>query len=96
MDSGYTGRYRRGGENYTERNAKVLRQPALVNYIRSKINDISPELRNEMLVKDISDQLSEIEKMVSFPKNAAPSLEDVHKLNTTVTKLIEEIQSKTS
>jgi hypothetical protein len=83
-------------KNYNERNAKVLRQPALVSYIRSKINDISPELRNEMLVKDISDQLSEIEKMVSFPKNAAPSLEDVHKLNATVTKLMEEIQSKTS
>src|SRR4051794_21797117 len=41
-------------KNYNERNAKVLRQPALVNYIRSKINDISPQLRNEMLVKDIS------------------------------------------
>jgi len=82
-------------KNYSERNAKVLRQPALVNYIRSKINDISPELRNEMLVKDISDQLSEIEKMVSFPKDGVPSADDVHKLNATVTKLMEEIQSKT-
>ena len=81
--------------NYSERNAKVLRQPALVNFIRSKINDISPEIRNEALVKEISDQLSEIEKMVSFPKNAAPNVEEVRKLNTAVSKLMEEIQNKT-
>ena len=82
-------------KNYSERNAKVLRQPALVNFIRSKINDISPELRSEALVKDISDQLSEIEKLVSFPQNGAPSIEDVRKLNASVSKLMEEIQSKT-
>jgi hypothetical protein len=83
-------------KNYNERNAKVLRQPALVSFIRSKINDISPELRNESLVKDISDQLSEIEKMVSFPKNSAPNVDDVRKLNASVSKLMEEIQSKNS
>jgi hypothetical protein len=83
-------------KNYNERNAKVLRQPALVSFIRSKISDISPELRSEPLVKDINDQLVEIEKMVSFPKGAAPSAEDVRKLNTAVTKLMEEIQNKTA
>jgi hypothetical protein len=83
-------------KNYNEHNAKVLRQPALVSFIRSKINDISPELRSESLVKDISDQLSEIEKMVSFPKDAAPSADDVRKLNAAVTKLMEEIQNKTA
>jgi hypothetical protein len=83
-------------KSYNERNAKVLRQPALVAFIRSKINDISPELRNESLVKDITDQLAEIEKMVSFPKDAAPSADDVRKLNAAVTKLVEEIQNKTA
>jgi hypothetical protein len=83
-------------KNYNERNAKVLRQPALVSFIRSKISDVSPELRNEPLVKEISDQLAEIEKMVSFPKDAAPSAEDVRKLNAAVTKLMEEIQNKTA
>ena len=81
-------------KNYNERNAKVLRQPALVAFIRSKINDISPELRNESLVKEISDQLAEIEKMVSFPKDAVPSADDVRKLNAAVSRLIEQIQIK--
>src|ERR1700745_1392909 len=54
-------------QNYNERSARVLRQPALVHFMQSKINEISPELRNEPLVKDVSDELSKIEKLVSFP-----------------------------
>jgi hypothetical protein len=83
-------------KNYNERNAKVLRQPQLVSFIRSKINDISPELRSESLVKEISDQLAEIEKMVSFPAGAAPSVDDIRKINAAVGKLMEEIQNKTA
>src|ERR1700726_3590487 len=54
-------------QNYDERAARVLRQPALVKFIHSKINDISPDLHNEPLVKDVSDQLNGIEKLVAFP-----------------------------
>src|SRR5882757_2116923 len=48
-------------QNYDERAAKVLRQPALVNFIQSQINEISPDVRGEPLIKDVSDQLSGIE-----------------------------------
>src|SRR5881398_3261514 len=54
-------------KNYNEAAAKVLREPALVHFMQSKINEISPELRKEPLVKDVSEQLGEIEKLVSFP-----------------------------
>src|SRR5213082_2802283 len=33
-------------QNYDERAAKVLRQPALVSFIESKLNDISPDVRD--------------------------------------------------
>lgn len=81
-------------KNYNERSAKVLRQPALVRYIRSKIKDISPAMRDEPLVKDISNELGEIEKLVSFPAASAPSVEDVGKLNEAVGKLMEETRNK--
>jgi hypothetical protein len=81
-------------QNYDERSAKVLRQPALVRFMQSKINEISPELRAEPLVKDVSDQLPRIEKLVSFPAGKAPSVEDVRKVNEAVGKVLEEIQSK--
>src|SRR5881628_4215261 len=44
-------------QNYDERSAKVLRQPALVKFMQSKIDEISPELRGEPLVKGVSEQL---------------------------------------
>src|SRR5216117_2099033 len=80
--------------NYDERSAKVLRQPALVHFMQSKINEISPELRGEPLVKDVSEQLGEIEKLVSLPPGKAPTVDDVRKVNKSVGKAMTEIKSK--
>ena len=82
-------------KNYDERSAKVLRQPALVKLMQSKVNEISPELRGEPLVKDVSEQLTGIEKLVSFPPGKSPSVDEVRKLNEAVGKLMEKIESKT-
>src|SRR5438876_9942650 len=81
-------------QNYDERSAKVLRQPALVSFIHSKINEISPELRGEPLVKGVSEQLPGIGKLVSFPADKAPSLDEVRKVNEAVGKVMEEIENK--
>src|SRR5678816_4106059 len=81
-------------QNYDERSAKVLRQPALVHFMQSKVNEISPELRNEPLVKDVSNELSKIEKLVSFPSDKTPDIEEVRKVNEAVGKMMEEIESK--
>jgi len=81
-------------QNYDERSAKVLRQPALVHFMQSKINEISPELRGEPLVKNVSEQLGEIGKLVSFPPGKAPTVDEVRKVNAVVGKMMEEIESK--
>src|SRR2546422_11756207 len=81
-------------QDYNEDSAKVLRQPALVRFMQSKINEISPELRGEPLVKNVSEQLGEIEKLVSFPSGKAPTVDDVRKVNKSVGKAITEIESK--
>jgi hypothetical protein len=81
-------------QNYDERSAKVLRQPALVHFMQSKINEISPELRDEPLVKNVNDQLTKIEKLVSFPPGKAPNVEEVRKINQAVGKMMEEIENK--
>ena len=83
-------------QNYTEQSAKVLRQPALVHFMQSKINEISPELRNEPLVKDVSNELGKIEKLVSFPEGKAPDVEQVRKVNEAVGKVMSQIQAKES
>ena len=80
--------------NYDERSAKVLRQPALVKFMQSKINEISPELRGEPLVKDVSEELPGIEKLVSFPADKAPTVDEVRKVNEAVGKVMEKIENK--
>jgi len=81
-------------QNYDERSARVLRQPALVSYIYAKVNDMSPELRGEPLVKNVTAQLGGIEKLVAFTPGKAPSVDEIRKLNEAVAKLMEVIQSK--
>jgi hypothetical protein len=81
--------------NYDERSAKVLRQPALVKFMQSKINEVSPELRSEPLVKDVSEELTGIEKLVSFPADKAPTVDEVRKVNEAVGKVMEKIENKT-
>ena len=81
--------------NFDEQSARILRQPALVSYIRSQIGQISPELQGEPLVKEAIAQLANIEKLVSFPADKAPTVDDIRKLNEAVGKLMENIQNKT-
>jgi hypothetical protein len=81
-------------QNYNEQAAKVLRQPGLVSFMQSKINDISPDLRSDPLVKSVSDQLTDMEKLVSFPVGEAPNVDDVRKVNTAAGKLMAVIRSK--
>jgi hypothetical protein len=81
-------------QNYDERSAKVLRQPALVNFLHAKINDISSGMRDDPLVKEVNNQLEGIEKLVSFPPGKAPTVEDVKKVNEAVGQVMEQIQRK--
>jgi hypothetical protein len=81
-------------KDYNEASAKVLRQPALVSFIQSRVKDVSPELQNDPLVKKVTDQLSDIQKLVTFSGSATPTQEEVAKLNQAVTRLMEDIQSK--
>ena len=83
-------------QNYDERAAKVLRQPALVSFIQSKMNDISPDVRDEPLIKEVSGQLPGIEKLVTFPAGKAPTADEVRKVNEAVGKIMSQIQAKES
>ena len=81
-------------QNYDERAAKVLRQPALVNFIQSKLNEVSPDVRDEPLVKEVSGELPGLEKLVTFPVGKAPTADEVRKVNEAVGKIMSQIQSK--
>src|SRR5205085_8101406 len=81
-------------QNHDERAAKVLRQPALVNFIQTKLNEVSAEVKGEPLIKDVSGELPGIEKLVSFPSGKAPTADEVKKVNEAVGKVMSRIQAK--
>src|SRR5947208_16155203 len=81
-------------QNYDERAAKVLRQPALVNFIQTQLNEVSQDMRNDSLVKDVSGDLPAVEKLVNFPVGKSPSADDVKKVNEAVGKIMTRIQAK--
>ena len=81
-------------QNYDERAARVLRQPALVSFIQSKLNEVSPEVKDEPLVKGVSGELPAVEKLVSFPPGKAPTADEVKKVNEAVGKIMSRIQTK--
>src|SRR3954451_12703927 len=80
--------------NYDQKSAKLLRQPALIEFIHAKLNDVSPELRSDPLVTNVNDQLTNLQKLVTFPAGKSPNADDVRKLNSVVSDLIEQIQHK--
>jgi hypothetical protein len=81
-------------ENYSPDNARLLRQPAIVSYLRGKIDTLSPKVREEQLIKDVSKELEEIERIVSFPRDHTPTVDDVKKLASTAGALMSEIAHK--
>ena len=81
-------------QNYDERAARVLRQPALVNFIQTKLNEVSPEVKGEPLVQDVTGELPNVEKLVNFPPGKAPTADEVKKVNEAVGKIMTRIQAK--
>lgn len=80
-------------QNYNVDDAKLLRQPALVAYLRSKLDQVNPKLRDDKVVGQVSQQLQAVEKMVTFPADHVPSAEEVRNLNGLVANMTKEISN---
>src|ERR1700757_1658017 len=78
-------------QNYNPEDAKLLRQPALVGYLRAKLDQLPQRIRQDKLVQNVSRDLDGIQKMVSFPADHVPSEGEVKDLNLAAAKLTKEI-----
>jgi hypothetical protein len=82
--------------NYSEATASLIRQPALAAYLRGKINNLSPKVREDPLVVSLNKQLEDVQKLVSFPLGTTATKEDVKKLRDAVAAMVKEIATKTN
>ncbi|MBV9672265.1 MAG: hypothetical protein JO076_05495 [Verrucomicrobia bacterium] len=78
-------------QNYDRDQAKLLRQPSLVEYLKNKISNLAGKLQSDSLVQKVIAELEDIQKMVSFPLDHIPSVEEVRSLNLAASKLTKEI-----
>jgi hypothetical protein len=83
-------------KNYSEATASLIRQPALAAYLRGKIKDLSPKVRDDAMVASLNKQLEEVQKLVTFPADTTASKEDVKKLRDAVASMVKEIATKTN
>jgi hypothetical protein len=80
--------------SYTPESAKLLRQPALVGYLRGKIDKLPERIRKDPCVAEVREKLAEIERLVSFPRERAPDAKEVTALRDTARALTRKISAK--
>jgi hypothetical protein len=78
-------------QNYNGDDAKLLRQPALVSFLKTKLTNLPGKLQKDPLVQNVSRDLDGIQKMVSFSADHVPSQGEVKDLNLAAAKLTKEI-----
>jgi hypothetical protein len=81
-------------KNYTPAGAKLLRQPAIVQFLSDQLMTLPKGIRDEPSVRTVRGRLVEIETAVSFPKDQPPTADAVKALNTITADLINEIAKK--
>jgi hypothetical protein len=78
-------------QNYNPEDAKLLRQPALVSYLKGKLIALPAKIQKDPLVQTVNQDLDGIQKMVSFSADHVPSVDEVKDLNTAASKITKEI-----
>jgi hypothetical protein len=78
-------------QNYNAENAKLLRQPAIVTFLKTKLAHLPGRLQKDPLIQNVTRELDDIQKMVSFTADHVPTIDEVKELNTASAKLTKEI-----
>ncbi len=75
-------------ENYTPDATKLLRQPQLVNYLKSRLDALGPKAKAAPFVQKILGQMDAIAKLTDIPDGSTMSEDDVRKLHTISDELV--------
>lgn len=80
--------------NYTPDAARLLRQPAIISLMRERMKSLPGKVQADPLVENVTRKLDNLETLVSFPVDTAPTLNEVKKLKEATSDLVEEISKK--
>lgn len=80
--------------HYTPDGAKMLRQPAIAQFLTEHLNALPPRVQEDASVKRVRLGLSGIEPAVSFAGGTTPTPEAVHALATATGDLLKDLATK--
>jgi hypothetical protein len=78
-------------QSYNPDDAKLLRQPALIAYLQSKLARLPQKLSKDVLVEKVNAQIGDLRKLVSFDSDHVPSSDEVKQINAAASHLTKEI-----
>ncbi len=81
-------------KNFSQETSCILRQPALVEFLRGKLDRLPARTKDSALIKAVDSGLEDMGKTVSFALGATPSKEEVQTLQDEATKLGDTISAK--
>lgn len=80
--------------HYSELGAKLLRQPGVAIFLTEHLAKLPEKMNEDPSVKVAKKKMGEIEKLIAFPLDKAPSVEDVRQLNKLAADAVKEISRK--
>jgi len=82
------------GAHYTELGGKLLRQPGIVAFLVQHLDKLPEKTKDDASVKAVRKKMADIEKLVAFPLDKAPTVDEVKELNKLATDTLKEISKK--
>jgi hypothetical protein len=80
--------------HYSAPGAKLLRQPGIATFLVKRLDGMSEKVRAEPSVQEVRKKMTDIDKIVAFPLTAAPSAEDIKRLNGLTAEVVKNISKK--
>ena len=80
--------------HYTETGGKLLRQPGIVSFLNEHLDKLSDKSKDDNSVKAARARLADMQKIIAFPIDKAPSVEQVKALNKMATDTLKDISKK--
>jgi hypothetical protein len=79
---------------YSPQSARLLRQPAIVAFLRSKLETLPPRIREDATVAMVTARLADLEKLVGFPIDNPPAADGVRAVNEAAAAIVRDLAGR--
>ncbi|MEP6671533.1 MAG: hypothetical protein ABJF10_20390 [Chthoniobacter sp.] len=82
------------GAHYTETGGKLLRQPGIALFLNQHLDKLPEKTKDDASVKMVRKKMADIERLIAFPLDKAPTVDEVKELNKLTTDTLKDISKK--